>query len=175
MQPQMGESGNILKTRMMQQANPLQVEGLSRFFKTGKGQYGEGDLFLGIKVPVTRAVVKECWTDVSFSGLEECITSPYHEIRLAALLCLVRIFKSARKDNALRQECIDFYLSHTAYINNWDLVDLSCYELLGAWLVDKDRSLLHELAQNGKTIWEQRIGIVSTMAFIRRGELNECF
>lgn len=175
MQPQMGESGNILKTRMMQQANPLQVEGLSRFFKTGKGQYGEGDLFLGIKVPVTRAVVKECWTDVSFSGLEECITSPYHEIRLAALLCLVRIFKSARKDNALRQECIDFYLSHTAYINNWDLVDLSCYELLGAWLVDKDRSLLYELAQNGKTIWEQRIGIVSTMAFIRRGELNECF
>ncbi|MGN1233699.1 MAG: DNA alkylation repair protein [Candidatus Cryptobacteroides sp.] len=171
----MEESGNILKARMMHQANPLQVEGLSRFFKTGKGQYGEGDLFLGIKVPVTRAVVKECGTDVSFSDLEECITSPYHEIRLAALLCLVRIFKSARKDNALRQKSIDFYLSHTAYINNWDLVDLSCYELLGAWLVDKDRTILYELADRGKTIWEQRIGIVSTMAFIRRGELNECY
>ena len=175
MQPQMGEPGDILKTRMMQQADPLQVEGLSRFFKTGKGQYGEGDLFLGIKVPVTRTIVKECWTDTSFSDLEECITSPYHEIRLAALLCLVRIFKSSKKNNALRQECIDFYLSHTAYINNWDLVDLSCYELLGAWLVDKDRTTLYELADKGKTIWEQRIGIVSTMAFIRRGELKECY
>ena len=159
----------------MQAANPSLVEGLSRFFKTGKGQYGEGDFFLGIKVPVTRAIVKECWKDVSSVDLEECISSEYHEIRLAALLCLVRIFKSSRKDPSRQKACIDFYLSHTEHINNWDLVDLSCYELLGAWLVDKDRTLLHDLARNGKTIWEQRIGMVSTLAFIRRGELNECF
>ena len=133
---------NILKTRMMQAANPSLVEGLSRFFKTGKGQYGEGDIFLGIKVPVTRAIVKECWKDVSFGELGECISSEYHEIRLAALLCLVRIFKSSRKDVSRQKECIDFYLSHTEHINNWDLVDLSCYELLGAWLLDRDRSLL---------------------------------
>ena len=166
---------NILKTEMMQAADPSLVEGLSRFFKTGKGQYGEGDLFLGIRVPVTRAIVKECWKEVSFANLEECISSGYHEIRLAALLCLIRIFKSSGKDPARQKECIDFYLSHTAHINNWDLVDLSCYELLGAWLVDKDRSLLFDLARDGKTIWEQRIGIVSTLAFIRRGELEECF
>ena len=166
---------NILKNRMMQAANPSLVEGLSRFFKTGKGQYGEGDLFLGIKVPVTRSIVKECWKNVSFDDLEECISSEYHEIRLAALLCLVHIFKSSRKDPSCQKECIDFYLSHTEYINNWDLVDLSCYELLGAWLTDKDRSLLYDLARNGKTIWEKRIGIVSTLAFIRRGELDECY
>ena len=166
---------NILKTRMMQAANPSLVEGLSRFFKTGKGQYGEGDIFLGIKVPVTRAIVKECWKDVSFGELGECISSEYHEIRLAALLCLVRIFKSSRKDVSRQKECIDFYLSHTEHINNWDLVDLSCYELLGAWLLDRDRSMLYDLARNGKTIWEQRIAMVSTLAFIRRGELDDCF
>ena len=166
---------NILKTRMMQAANPSLVEGLSRFFKTGKGQYGEGDLFLGIKVPVTRSIVKECWKDVSFDDLRECISSEYHEIRLAALLCLVQIFKFSKRNPSSQKECIDFYLSHTEYINNWDLVDLSCYELLGAWLTDKDRSLLYDLARNGKTIWEKRIGIVSTLAFIRRGELDECY
>ena len=123
---------NILKTEMMQAADPSLVEGLSRFFKTGKGQYGEGDLFLGIRVPVTRAIVKGCWKEVSFANLEECISSEYHEIRLAALLCLIRIFKSSGKEPARQKECIDFYLSHTANINNWDLVDLSCYELLGA-------------------------------------------
>ena len=154
---------NILKTRMMQAANPSLVEGLSRFFKTGKGQYGEGDLFLGIKVPVTRSIVKECWKNVSFSELEECISSEYHEIRLAALLCLVRIFRSSKRNPSSQKECIEFYLSNTEHINNWDLVDLSCYELLGAWLMDKDRTLLYDLARNGKTIWEQRIGIVSTL------------
>ena len=166
---------NILKTRMMQAANPSLLEGLSRFFKTGKGQYGEGDLFLGIKVPVTRSIVKECWKDVSFDDLRECISSEYHEIRLAALLCLVQIFKFSKRNPSSQKECIDFYLSHTEYINNWDLVDLSCYELLGAWLTDKDRSLLYDLARNGKTIWGKRIGIVSTLAFIRRGELDECY
>ena len=148
---------------MMQAAKPSLVEGLSRFFKTGQRQYGEGDLFLGIKVPVTRSIVKECWKNVSFSELEECISSEYHEIRLAALLCLVRIFRSSKRNPSSQKECIEFYLSNTEHINNWDLVDLSCYELLGAWLMDKDRTLLYDLARNGKTIWEQRIGIVSTL------------
>lgn len=166
---------NTLYDNILAKQDPNQVEGLSRFFKTGKGQYGEGDKFLGIKVPVTREVVKQCWQDISFKDLEVCIASEYHEMRLAALLTLVQIFKHAKKDKALQERCIDFYLSHTQYINNWDLVDLSCYELLGAWLLDKDRTLLYDLAREGKTIWEQRIGMVSTMQLIRHGQLDDTF
>ena len=166
---------NSLLDKMLSQADPSQVPGLSRFFKTGPGQYGEGDKFLGIKVPVTREVVKQCWKQTSWEDLEECIASEYHEVRLAALLALVEIFAHAKKDPALRQDCIDFYLAHTDRINNWDLVDLSCYPLLCVWLLDKDRSLLYRLARSGKTIWEQRIGIVSTMTFIRNGELEDTF
>lgn len=198
--------------RMLACACPEQVPGLARFFKTGPGQYGEGDKFLGIKVPVTRAVVKECWKemlpegwwhrvtqgskgasskstgvdevsqgtteiqgadgDLTFPQLEECIASEYHEVRLAALLALVEIY---RHNKELREGCIDFYLSHTSRINNWDLVDLSCYPLLGEWLIDKDRALLYRLARSGKTIWEQRIGIVSTMTFVRHGQLHDTF
>ena len=191
---------NTLLTQMMANADATQVAGLARFFKTGPGQYGEGDKFLGIKVPVTREVVTDCWKDVSFADLEECISSEYHEVRLAALLTLVEIFKhnlrSSRRyapqddknrhfegntnchfdrSGEISKHCIDFYLSHTKYINNWDLVDLSCYPLLGEWLLDKDRSLLYNLARNGKTLWEQRIGIVSTMTFIRHGQLADTF
>ena len=166
---------------MLQHADPAQVAGLARFFKTGPGQYGEGDKFLGIKVPVTRAVVKECWRDTGWEDLEECISSEYHEVRLAALLTLVEIFKHASSRHSgprpgiSRDECINFYLSHTDRINNWDLVDLSCYPLLGEWLLDKDRTLLYDLARSGKTMWEQRIGIVSTMTFIRHGQLQDTF
>ena len=180
----------ILLQQMLSHADPSKVAGLARFFKTGPGQYGEGDKFLGIKVPVTREVVKECWRQVGFPELEECIASEYHEVRLAALLALVEIFRHAGKGplgkseatscpaatgHLLRQQCVDFYLSHTARINNWDLVDLSCYPLLGEWLLDKNRHLLYNLARNGRTIWEQRIGIVSTMTFIRHGQLDDTF
>ena len=206
---------NRLLSEMLSHAEPSQVAGLARFFKTGPGQYGFGDKFLGIKVPVTRAVVRACWKEVSFDELEECICCEYHEVRLAALLTLVEIFKHAKRHSTacswnpspgggvfqtaagiyfssgipknqipsadpppavIRQQCIDFYLSHTPYINNWDLVDLSCYPLLGEWLLDSpDRSLLYNLARNGKTIWEQRIGIVTTMTFIRHGQLDDTF
>ena len=166
---------NLLLEQMVAKADPAQVAGLSRFFKTGPGQYGEGDKFLGIKVPVTRSVVKSCWKQTGFIELEECIASGYHEVRLAALLSLVEIFSHAKKNPALQRACIDFYLSHTDRINNWDLVDLSCYPLLGVWLLDKDRTLLYDLARSGKTLWEQRIGIVSTMTFIRHGQLEDTF
>ena len=201
---------NVLLSQMQSHADPSQVAGLSRFFKTGPGQYGEGDKFLGIKVPVTRTVVKKYWNSISVSELEECIVNDYHEVRLAALLTLVEIFKHAGRKlsgksrqksisgiekptpmsgiatgNPLftsqsataftREDCVQFYLKHTDYINNWDLVDLSCYNILGEWLLDKDRTLLYDLARNGKTIWEQRIGIVSTMSFIRHGQLDDTF
>ena len=166
---------NILLDQMMQNADPSQVEGLMRFFKTGPGQYGYGDKFLGIKVPVTRSVVKECWSKTCFDDLEECITSQYHEVRLAALLTLIEIFCHAKKNPELLKKCVDFYLSHTDRINNWDLVDLSCYPLLGTWLLDKDRTLLYNLARSGKTMWEQRIGMVSTMQFIRHGQTADTY
>ena len=214
---------NLLLSRMLACADPTQVEGLSRFFKTGPGQYGEGDKFLGIKVPVTREVVKGCWREMlpadgrkGFPELEECVCSEFHEVRLAALLTLVEIFKFAQKTEKKSKgatgktelvsgktditksrlggatgrtditksrlggatetrQCVEFYLAHTKYINNWDLVDLSCYPLLGEWLLDKDRTLLYDLARNGKTLWEQRIGMVSTMTFIRHGQLEDTF
>ena len=176
---------NRLLAEMLRQADPSQVAGLSRFFKTGPGQYGEGDQFLGIKVPVTRRVVKDCWREVGLDDLEECIRSEYHEMRLAALLTLVQLFSAAKRgprtlscptrSGVSQADCVDFYLAHTEFINNWDLVDLSCYPLLGTWLLDKDRRLLYELARDGKTIWEQRIGIVSTMTFIRHGQLDDTF
>lgn len=93
---------NVLMTEMKRAADPSQVPGLSRFFKTGPGQYGEGDVFLGIKVPVTREIVKRTWKEVSFDDLEECVRSEYHEVRLASLLVLVRIFKHSGKDLELR-------------------------------------------------------------------------
>ena len=166
---------NLLYSKMISLRDPAQVAGLSRFFKTGPGQYGEGDKFLGIKVPTTRTVVKECWEGTGFDELEECIRSEYHEIRLAALLTLEKIFSHAKKDYELQRRCVDFYLGHTEFIDNWDLVDLSCSKILGQWLLDKDRSLLYNLARNGSTIWEQRIGIVSTLQFIRNGELDDTY
>ena len=166
---------NILFDKIQEHADPTQVEGLMRFFKTAPGQYGYGDKFLGIKVPVTRGVVKECWSKVSFDNLEECVTNEYHEVRLAALLTLIEIFSHAKKNPGLQKQCVDFYLSHTDRINNWDLVDLSCYPLLGTWLLDKERTLLYDLARNGKTIWEQRIGMVSTMQFIRHGQTADTY
>ena len=184
---------NILLEQMMAHADPTQVAGLARFFKTGPGQYGEGDKFLGIKVPVTRAVVKDCWKQLDFPALEACIESEYHEVRLAALLALVEIYKHAKRfrvkpgmtaigagmttkePGISQQACVDFYLAHTDRINNWDLVDLSCYPLLGEWLLDKDRTLLYEFARSGKSLWEQRIGIVSTMTFVRHGQLADTF
>lgn len=166
---------NTLYSGIFAKQDSALVPGLSRFFKTGPGQYGEGDKFLGIKVPTVREVVKNQWLNATFDDLEECVTSEYHEMRMAGLLTLVQIFKHAKKDVNLQQQCVDFYLANTKYINNWDLVDLSCYELLGKWLLDKDRTLLYDLARDGKTIWEQRIGMVSTMQFLRHGELDDTY
>ena len=180
---------NLLLDKMLAHADAGQVEGLMRFFKTGKGQYGEGDRFLGIKVPVTRQVVKEVWPQCDFDTLDECLASEYHEVRLAALLALVQRFHHSKRDPDAQQRCVDFYLSHLEAVNNWDLVDLSCYEILGTWLlpvpgstnpvsgvtIHKDTAVLYDLARNGRTIWEQRIGIVSTMQFLRHGQLDDTY
>lgn len=169
----MGNSIPLLR-EMLPLRNEEEAQGLMRFFKTGKGEYGEGDQFLGIRVPMTRAIVKRVWQETTIPDLKECIQSQWHEVRLAALLVLIQIFKHNKRKPQTQQACIDFYLCHTSHINNWDLVDLSCYELLGTWLLDKDRKILYDLAQHGH-LWEQRIAIVSTMQFLRHGETHDTY
>jgi len=150
-------------------ADPEQAIFLQRFFKTGKGQYGEGDVFYGIKVPQTRQIAKE-FKQISFAELKEVLKHPVHEIRLCGLLILVEQFKKAKEED--RKKIIDFYLSSTQYINNWDLVDLSCYHILGTYLLDKPRDIMYSLAKSSN-MWEQRIAIVGTWAFIRKQEYQD--
>lgn len=151
--------------------NPEKAVHLSHFFKTGKGQYGEGDLFMGVTVPEQRIIAKK-YNQAGFPVLKELIASPWHEVRLTGLLILVNQFEK-NKDEYFRKSCVDFYLTQTAYINNWDLVDLTCYKLLGVWLVDKDRQLLYRLATSSN-MWEQRIAIVTCMHFVRQGDFRDC-
>lgn len=144
---------------------------LPYFFKTGKGQYGEGDKFLGVVVPDTRRVAKK-YKETSYKEITRLLESEYHECRLCALLMLVERFKKVKADD--RKEIFDFYLSKTNYINNWDLVDLSAKDIVGEYLVDKDRSILYRLAESS-LLWDQRISILSTFAFIKRGDLDDIF
>ena len=146
---------------LRQAGSPDKAAHLSRFFKTGKGEYGEGDRFIGVTVPRQRSIAQK-YTDADFSVLEKLIRSPWHEERLTALLILVYKFHKCKTEQE-RKANIDFYISHTDHINNWDLVDLSCYKLLGEWLMDKDRSLLYEWA-GSEHLWQQRIAMVTCIS-----------
>ena len=162
-------TANSLIESMQALADKEKATFLQGFFKTGKGQYAEGDIFLGIKVPETRQVAK-AYRNLPISEIEKVIANPAHEIRLCGLLILVEWFKKA--DETDKKAIVDFYLSNTQYINNWDLVDLSCYNILGNYLLDKPRDILYRLAKS-ENMWEQRIAIVSTWAFIRHRELGD--
>ena len=142
-----------------------------KFFKAGKGEYGEGDRFLGVTVPNIRAIAKQ-YKNISLNEIRELMQSEWHEVRLCALLIMVE--KSKKKDEALRQQLFDLYLSQTDRINNWDLVDLSCRFIVGEYLLDKSRDILYQLAQN-PLLWDNRIAIVSTYAFIRKGQLEDTY
>lgn len=150
--------------------DPVKAEFLSHFFKTGKGQYGHGDKFLGVVVPATRAVAAQCG-DHTLEQIAALLDDPYHEVRLLGGLLLERIY---RKHKAQRGEIVDFYLKNLPKFNNWDLVDLTCYGILGDWMLTHDREVLYELASSAN-LWERRASIVSTMALIRNGELNDTF
>lgn len=142
-----------------------------KFFKAGKGEYGEGDRFLGVTVPNIRAIAK-LHKDISIEEIRELIQSEWHEVRLCALIIMVE--KSKKKDEALRKELFNLYLSQTERINNWDLVDLSCRFIIGKYLLDKSRDILYQLAQS-PLLWDNRIAIVSTYAFIRKGQLEDTY
>ena len=158
-----------VKQQLLTFGNPQKAEHAKYFFKTGKGEYGEGDKFIGATVPQSRIVAK-AHKNLSFEELKKLLNDEIHECRFCALIILIEQFKKG--DNAKRQEIIDFYLAHTHRINNWDLVDVSAYSLVGEWLADKNRTVLYRLAES-ENLWEQRISVVSTMAFIRKNDFED--
>ena len=161
----------IITSELQALSNAEKREIFPKFFKAGKGEYGEGDRFLGVTVPNIRAIAKQ-YKNISLNEIRELMQSEWHEVRLCALLIMVE--KSKKKDEALRQQLFDFYLSQTDRINNWDLVDLSCRFIVGEYLLDKSRDILYQLAQS-PLLWDNRIAIVSTYAFIRKGQLEDTY
>jgi 3-methyladenine DNA glycosylase AlkD len=152
-------------------ANPEKAMFLQGFFKTGKGQYAEGDVFLGIVVPQIRDIVKNN-KDIPLSEIQKLLDSEYHEARLAGLLFLVQQFKKSKKEEE-RKKIFDFYLKNARKANNWDLVDVTCKDVVGGYLLDKgDRDILYRLAESDN-LWEQRIAIVSTWMFIKHKDYTE--
>ncbi len=140
-----------------------------KYFKTGKGEYGQGDVFLGIRVPVLRKAIKQ-FQETSLVEIRKLLKSEYHEARLFALLLLVHQF--SKSDEMKREKIYNLYIKNTKYINNWDLVDSSAPYIIGIWLFDKDRTLLYELAHSS-LLWERRIAIMSTAYFIKNDQFND--
>ncbi len=153
-------------------ADKPQAAVLRRFFKTGKGQYGEGDIFLGIKVPITRKIALE-YSSLDFKDISSLLKSKIHEFRLAALFILVARYQKAA-ERKTKTRIVNFYLRNTKHINNWDLVDLSIAKILGDYLVleEKKINILHTLAKS-KNMWERRMAMVATYAFIQKGRAEE--
>lgn len=152
---------------------PGKAQGLSRFFKTGPGQYGEGDQFIGVMVPNQKKVAKE-FKDLPLAEIQKLIESPIHEHRLTGTIILVGQFHAAKKNPALRKEVINFYIANTKRFNNWDLVDSSA-TILGEYLSEmNDTSLLFRLAES-ENLWEQRISIIATFYMIRQGQFDDSF
>jgi 3-methyladenine DNA glycosylase AlkD len=158
-----------LKRELSQLSDPDRAKKLAGFFKTGKGQYGEGDRFLGIPVPEQREVAKK-YGDLSLDDLQELLNSEIHEHRFTALVILVTKFRKAEKTG--KEKIFSFYLRNTGNINNWDLVDVSAPRIVGDYLVDKDKSILYKLAKS-TNLWERRISILSTFAFINNNEFAD--
>ena len=160
-----------IREAVRKEADNKKAAFLSRFFKTGEGQYAAGDIFLGLTVPQSRLIVKK-YRDLSLKDVLELLKSNYHEERLIALFIMV--YQFTKGDEAIRQKIYDAYLVNTKYINNWDLVDLSAGYIVGEYLKDKDRKMLLHLAQSDN-LWEKRISIIATFAFIYQGEYEWTF
>jgi 3-methyladenine DNA glycosylase AlkD len=161
-----------LKQSLLQLANPERAIVTARFFKTEKGQYGEGDIFIGVSNPQVQAEVKRFYKNIQMTEIQELIDDKIHELRFAGLLVLVNQYAKASKNQ--QQMIVDFYLKNLSQINNWDLVDCSAYKILGKFLMDKDRQILYDLAETGH-LWSERVAVVSTMEFIRNGQFTDIF
>jgi 3-methyladenine DNA glycosylase AlkD len=144
---------------------------LQHYFKTGPGGYGEGDIFLGVPVPEQRKIAKAIAQDASLAQLSELVQHPYHEMRLTGLLALVYKFEKNRSES-LRGEFVNFYLDHLDFINNWDLVDSSCSQILGAFYWKRDKDLFFNLATS-PSLWRQRVAMISSFYWIRKREFSD--
>lgn len=158
-----------LEQELKKLQNPAKAKISQRFFKTGEGEYGEGERFLGITVPQVRQMVKEA-PDLPLPEILSLLTGEFHEYRWLANMLLSRQYRAA--DTAGKKQIVVFYLKHTKKFNNWDLVDGSAPNILGDWLVDKDKAILYKLARS-QNLWERRISIMATFAFIKQGEFTD--
>ncbi len=149
--------------------NPQKAEFFPRFFRTGPGDYGEGDQFIGVVVPNQRAVAKQ-FKELPLNEIEHLLESPFHECRLTGLLILVSQFEKSKTPSA-RKRIYDFYVSHSDRVNNWDLVDCSCHKIMGPFLLERNRSPLFRFAK-AKCLWKNRISIVTTYHFIRHEDFD---
>lgn len=164
---------NIQKD-LQNSADSFQAKNLQRFFKTGAGQYGEGDVFLGLKVPEVRKIVAKYFAEIKLEDLKTLLNSQIHEYRLTALLILVKKYEKTR-DLIIKKELVNFYLENLERANNWDLVDLSAPRILGDFLLnkgEKERDILYKLV-NSSNLWRQRVAIISTFTFIRNGQFED--
>jgi 3-methyladenine DNA glycosylase AlkD len=166
----MSRLGNARK-ELRKNADKERAKVLQRFFKTGPGEYAEGDIFLGLTAPLTRKTVKE-FQDLPLSDLVKLLHSKIHEERVLALLIMVRQFDKA--DNGAKEKIYKVYLANTKFVNNWDLVDLSAPKIVGGFLIGKDKRILYKLAKSS-LLWDRRIAILATFAFIRLGDFNDAF
>lgn len=160
-----------IESALIELSNPEKAEFFPRFFKTGKDEYGEGDQFLGVTVPEQRIVAKAYYQKISIEELSKLLASPFHECRLTALLMLVLKFEKAKDANS-KEEMIEFYLKHLQYINNWDLVDTSCYKILGRYAFENQKdNLLRDLSAS-ELMWHKRIAVVGTMYYVKKGSFG---
>ena len=155
--------------RLVALRDPVRAGHSLRFFKTGPGQYGEGDRFLGLTLPQIRAITRE-YRALPLDELSRLLDSEWHEERLVALIIATEQFR--RGDAKTRRAIYDWYLARTHRINNWDLVDVSAHKIAGAYLLDRSRAPLRRLARS-KLLWDRRIAIIATAAFIREGQFDD--
>jgi len=160
-----------LKKEMQNSTNEKKAKNLQRFFKTGKGQYGEGDIFIGIMAPEMRKLAKK-YSGMPLIKIQELLNSEIHEHRFVALVILVNKFEEANEID--RANIFNFYLKNTKNINNWDLVDASAHNIVGNFLFEKDKKILYELSRS-EDLWKKRISIVSTLSFIRQNKFEDTF
>lgn len=164
---------DVFLGRLIEYGSPDRVEGVQRFFKTGPGEYGEGDVFIGARMGDVVALARQ-FKAMSPAEIEKLLDSPIHEARMGGLKIMTMQAESKRTPEERKKELFDLYLRRMDAINNWDLVDVSCKRVIGAHLADKPRDILYELARSDN-LWERRTAIISTSYFIGQGDLDDTF